>query len=339
MKWLKQLYYHSCAAWPTSVVKHISPVRTLFPYHHLVSDEALPHIKHLYQYKNIKQFTADVDFLLKHFRPVAVSDIADAIQHNKQLPKHSFLFTFDDGFREVYDIIAPILLQKGVPAVFFINPAFVDNAAIFYRCKISLLIDEIIKTGRQNSLHIYSNLLQKDISSFDILKAELKKINPTNQYILDDMAAELDYSYVDYWQKQQPFLTTIQIKELDQKGFTIGAHSWDHPYYELLNREQQLWQTTASVKYISEHIADGWRYFSFPHTDAILPQAFFDQLKADAKIDLLFGIQNQKEEYQNYMVHRFNAERPEVNTKGQVNGILLYMMLEKILGSHKVKRI
>lgn len=339
MKWLKQIYYHTCAVWPTSVVKHISPVRTLFPYHHLVSDEALPHIKHLYQYKSVKQFTADIDFLLKHFRPVSAADIADAIQHDKPLPKHSFLLTFDDGFREVYDIIAPILLRKGVPAVFFINPAFVDNKAIFYRCKISLLIDEIIKTGQQNSLHIYSNLLQKDISSFDILKAELKKLNHTNQYILDDMAAALHYSYNDYWQKQQPFLTTAQIKELHQQGFTIGAHSWDHPYYEFLDQEQQLWQTTASVKYINDTISPPYSYFSFPHIDTILPQAFFDQLNRDTKIDLLFGVQNQKEEYQNRMVHRFNAERPEVAIKSQVNGILLYTTLQKILGRHKIERI
>lgn len=333
------MYYHTCAMCPTSVVKRISPVRTLFPYHHLVSDEALPHIRHLYQYKNIKQFTADIDFLVKHFRPVAAGDIADAVQHHKPLPKHSFLLTFDDGFREAYDIIAPILLQKGIPAVFFINPAFVDNKEIFYRCKISLLIDEIIKTGQQNSLPLYSDILQKSISSFDILKAELKKINFANQYVLDDMAGALHYSYKDYWQKQQPFLTTVQIKSLHQQGFAIGAHSWDHPYYELLNQEQQLWQTAASLKYIRDTIPASYSYFSFPHTDALLPQSFFNRLKADCKIDLLFGIQNGKEEYHNCMVHRFNAERPEVKIKSGVNGILLYMALQKILGRHKIERI
>src|SRR5437868_11346983 len=143
MKLLKKAYYTACSLLPSSIVKKISPVKTLLPYHHLVSDEDLLHIKHLYAYKSSTQFRNDLDYLLKNFHPVSADELSKAINTGEETPSNSFLLTFDDGFKEVYDVISPILLEKGIPAVFFVNPAFIDNKELFYRCKISLVIEEL----------------------------------------------------------------------------------------------------------------------------------------------------------------------------------------------------
>ena len=36
----------------------------VIPYYHMVSDEQVPHVKHLYRYRNVRQFTKDLDFFL-----------------------------------------------------------------------------------------------------------------------------------------------------------------------------------------------------------------------------------------------------------------------------------
>lgn len=337
MSLVKRLYYKASSLLPTLLFQQLSSVRTLFPYHHLVSDDEVLHIKNLYPYKGVQQFKGDIDFLLKHFKPVSPEEIADKIRSGSQLPSRSFLLTFDDGFKEVYEVIAPILYQKGIPAVFFVNPAFVDNKELFYRCKISLVIEELSSNGK--ALAIATDIFKKDISDRNILIEELKKINQDNKFILDKFAEELNYSFDNYLIQCRPFLTTEQIVQLKTKGFSIGAHSWDHPYYELLNLEEQLQQTVTSIKYVQENFSLSHNYFSFPHTDAVLQQLFFDELKRlSVPIDLLFGIQNQKEETQNKIIHRFNAERPEIKIKEQINGILFYCMLQKALGKHKIHR-
>ena len=340
MKLLKHIYYSACSMLPTSSLTSLSPVKTLFPYQHLVSDEDLLHIKHLYAYKNVRQFKKDIDFLLKHFKPVSAEQIADAVANQKELPPRSFLITFDDGFREAHDVIAPILYQKGVPAIFFINPAFIDNKELFYRCKISLLIEELSKQKEQAAVQLTTAILHANVSSFEDIYETLKGIKQDQQSLLDDLAARIGYSFEAYLKKQQPFLTSVQVKELDKLGFTIGAHSWNHPYYDLLNVESQLWETVASADYVSDMVAAPHRFFSFPHYDNRLPQSFFNQLsQADSKIDLLFGTQNQKLELQNKTVHRFNSERPEIGIRSQVNGILMYCIMQKAFGRHKIERV
>jgi peptidoglycan/xylan/chitin deacetylase (PgdA/CDA1 family) len=337
MSLVKHLYYKVSSLLPTLLFQQLSSVRTLFPYHHLVSDDEVLHVKNLYAYKSISQFEDDIEFLLKHFKPVSAEEIADKLKSGSELPRKSFLLTFDDGFKEVHEVIAPILYKKGIPAIFFVNPAFVDNKELFYRCKISLIIEELKKS--ENALKIGTHIFKKNLYHSNELFEELKKINQNNKLILDVFAEELNYSFQDYLNRYRPFLTTEQILQLKAKGFAIGAHSWDHPYYELLNIEQQLWQTIASIKYIQESFSFSHGYFSFPHTDAVLKQSFFDELKRQSvPIDLLFGIQNQKEELGNKIIHRFNAERPEIKIREQINGILFYCMLQKAFGKHKIHR-
>src|SRR5438067_10965432 len=121
MNLLKKAYYSACSLFPPSLIQRISPVKTLLPYHHLVSDKELLHIKHLYSYKNTNQFKKDIDYFLKYFKPATVDELMDKINNKRPLPAGRFLLTFDDGFKEVYEVIAPILSACKIPAIFFIN--------------------------------------------------------------------------------------------------------------------------------------------------------------------------------------------------------------------------
>ncbi len=120
MKLSKKIYYEACSLIPISLLKKWAAPSTLLPYHHLVSDQDVLHVKHLYPYKNIRQFKKDLDLLLKYYRPVGVDEIIKSVSDRKPLPQNAFLLSFDDGFKEVNDIVAPILLaQRGCPAIFF----------------------------------------------------------------------------------------------------------------------------------------------------------------------------------------------------------------------------
>lgn len=342
MKLYKKAYYNLVSLIPEKWIRAIAPVSTLFPYHHTVSDEELLHIKHLYPYKNVAQFRQDLDSLLKLYKPVSAGDINEALIAGKKLPPNSFLLSFDDGFREVYDIIAPILIEKGVPAIFFINPAFLDNQELFYRCKVSLIIEELLR--RKDDPVVFKNCAvlfhQKKISTHKELLSTIKKINNLDQYLLDNLAAELTFSFNDYLQSKTPFLTTSQVKELAGKGFSIGAHSWDHPYYNLLPEEEQQRQTINSCRYVKDHFLTSINLFSFPFSDISISQNFFDEMKkVPAQVDIYFGTQNNKCELSNRVIHRFNAERPVLPISKQLKGLLLMLTFQHLIHKYSIKRL
>ena len=73
--------------------------------------------------------------------------------------------------------------------------------------------------------------------------------------------------------------------------------------------------------------------------DTEVTQDFFDEMALEyPAIDAFFGVQNQKSELQNKMLHRFNAERPQVAMKKQLNGILMLIFLQRLFKKQFVNR-
>lgn len=336
MKLLKRLYYGAADLIPLQFLIRTSPVKSVFPYHHIVSDEDVPHISNLYSYKNTTEFKKDLEFLLKKFKPIHPADLVDYVKQHGCLPEKRFLLTFDDGFREIYEVVAPILKAKDIPAIFFVNPAFVDNKEMFYRNKISVLLGEIKQSGPSAVKKIATIL--SSLEDYQDIRNAMLRIRQTNKELLNEIADVLNISFKEYLEKRRPWLTTQQIKGLSDQGFCLGGHSWNHPYYQSIPLEEQVKQTIDSCNY-ARQFQNHTVTFAFPHFDADLSQELFDAiLKEENKIDLLFGTQNQKNEINNKMIHRFNCERPGLPISQHIKGVLLYSVLQKLFNQQNIIR-
>ena len=339
MSLFKSLFLGGSSALPIKILQAISPTSLYLPYHHLVSNKKVPHIDHLYPYKNENQFIKDLDYLLKHFSPIEVEEVLNCLNENRPFPKNSFLITFDDGLKEIYDVVSPILEKKGVPAVFFLNTAYIDNKRLFYRFKISLLIDEFLKNSSSPSyLKIYNDVLQCDIQQVKTIINKLKHTQQADENILDKIASGIGFSFENYLDTIQPFLTTAQIESLIKKGFSIGGHSVNHPYYPSLTLDGQIKETVDCLHSLSEDFNLKNKLFAFPHSDKEITQSFFDKININ-NVELFFGIQNQKKEIKNRVLQRFNAERPGIFLEKQIKSVMLYNWMMERLGRNIVSRI
>jgi peptidoglycan/xylan/chitin deacetylase (PgdA/CDA1 family) len=272
-----------------TIFQAITKQKLMLPFYHAVAEQPLPHIKHLYQMKTVKQFLKDLDFLLQHFEPIDAETLYQ-FHVNKTIPQKSvFHLTFDDGLKEIYEIVAPILLQKGVPATFFVNSGFVDNKALFYRYHASLAIGDLSQKEKlTNSLKT------------EILSCSYKNRDDLIQYFSQQ---QID----DFLKTEKPYLTVEQIKQLGVQGFTIGAHSINHPYYEEISIEEQLRQTLDSLEFISSLMHQKLRLFAFPFTDFNVSRNFFNNI--EPFVDLSFGTANFKKEEIPFHYQRIAAEK------------------------------
>ena len=338
MSLLKSLFLGGSSVLPIKTLQALSPTSLYLPYHHLVSNEKVAHIAHLYPFKNEKQFNKDLDYLLKYFSPIEIPEILNCIKENRPFPKNSFLITFDDGLSEIYNVVAPILEKKGIPAIFFINNAYVDNKKLFYRFKISLLIDELIKNANSNSvIKVYAAALNSNSLKPENIIERLKDVQQSDEATLDQIANQIGFSFENYLQTIQPFLTSLQIKALLDKGFYIGGHSVSHPYYPSLSLDGQLQETLESLQLLNERFEIKNRLFAFPHSDKEITQSFFEKIKNE-EVELFFGIQNQKKETKNRVLHRFNAERPHIPLQQQIKSVMVYNWVMNLLGRDNVLR-
>ncbi len=338
MQFRKRIFYALANACPIRLLQKTPASRLLLPYHHLVSDSVVPHIRHLYPYKGTKAFEADLDYLLKHFRPASLPEVMTAAKENRPLSGNSFLLTFDDGLREVADIIAPMLQRKGIPAVFFLNSAFLDNRSLFYKFKISLLIDALQQRPYSKSELQAAGQALNAAPGEDPAMA-LRRITWRSKDLADKAGEVLGLDFSAYLEKERPFLSLEQVGALVRQGFSIGGHSVDHPYYNELSLEEQVSQTRESVEFLVKHFGVDYRVFAFPHTDAGVSGAFFETvMQGEQAVDLVFGTGNQQKDMLPGILHRFNCERPDIGISSSTKGILLLNGLKSLAGRGAVKR-
>jgi len=322
----------------TSLYQKLSGKHLVFPFYHSVAFQPLPHIDSLYTLRTEMNFRNDIDYLLAHFNPIEPQK-ALTFHHEKKHPaKPSFLLSFDDGLSGFYHHESHLLYKKGIPAIVFLNSAFIDNKDLFYRYKASLLINHLHEnpeTIRLISVFLADHgIIKKDLSE------ALLTIKFQDQHLLDKIANICQYSFKDFLQKQQPYLTTEQIKELSQKGFLFGAHSIDHPKYSDIPFEEQFKQTQLSVEYVKNKFQQPLSLFAFPFTDdgvsVKLFNTFFDPEKT--MVDFSFGGAGIKNDISPRHIQRIPMEGIHASGRKIIKTEYLYYMVKSLFGKNTIRR-
>jgi peptidoglycan/xylan/chitin deacetylase (PgdA/CDA1 family) len=311
--------------------------KLILPFYHLATDAQPPHIRHLYIPKNIRAFEAETDYLLKHYNPLDLSDLYDVIKNGKTVEKPSFFLSFDDGLSEFHDIVAPILYRKGIPCACFLNSAFTDNKDLFYRYKVSLLIDFF-----SNNPSVVSNIISNEVVSKlngKTLTQKLLSINYLNRYILDTVAVESGIDFGHYLKNNKPYMNSDQILSLIAKGFYFGAHSIDHPRYSLLTEDDQLVQTITSIQWVRNKFNLPYSIFAFPFTDDGVHTSFFRALDNVSNQNLItFGTSGLKSDPVHNHFQRLSMKSNGYDTETHIKTEYIYYILKSWLNKNIIKR-
>lgn len=292
------------------------------PFYHAVSNEKLPYLLN-YPYRNVKQFESELDYFLNYFIPVGLEEMISEDSTGKKI----FHLSFDDGLRQCADVIAPVLLRKGIPATFFINTAFTDNRNLFHRYKASIILSSLKK---KPAPEVERFLAAGNLAGERILAASISQVN-----VLDEAAALLDINFDDFLRDQKPYLTSEQIKKLAAEGFLIGAHSHCHPEFWEISEEEQLNEVKTSVELVNQLIKPAIKAFSFPFTDDKVPASVLTSLKKEKICDVTFGTAGIKKDSFSHHFQRYPVEQPgdfSRNLKAEI----VYYELRKWIGKASV---
>ena len=288
------LLSNGAARIPIKWMRSLSGVPLVVPYYHLVSDTTVPHVSHLYRFRTIAEFMSDLEFLLSRFEPVTLRDIVEALNGTRTLSRLCFHLTFDDGFREMHDIVGPILHRAGVPATFFLTTAFLDGGGLAHHNALSVLLDRLQSRHPRlgaASLRRVESLLPAARRDRATLRERVLSIRYAQKSLVRSLAETLDVDLNQYVSEMRPYLSSEQIARLLDWGFSIGAHSHDHPLYADLPLPHQLAQTRVSMHLLRTRFGVSPKAFAFPHTDTGIEAAFFRGVFSEPEplLDISFG--------------------------------------------------
>lgn len=323
---------------PLRLLIRLSGQYDILPFYHVVSDAYLPHVKSLYSYPSVKQFRRDLNFLLKFFRPASVDTFIKT--NTRASGKCRFLLGFDDGLREIMHSVVPVLKEKGIPAVFFVNTGFVDNRALFFKHKAALLYDKWRSLTNPPSQQIQQKLAAYGIKSTDFVPETLLEISYAQRHVLSELAPLLEVNFGEFLEKQRPYLTWNEIRKLHQEGFEIGTHTRYHPFMPDLPLQEQLAEVQRAGHDLQKHIPVSRHLFSFPFTDEGISHSFFRKLQqpANGYADFTFACAGLKRQRYHNHFQRIPMEVQGLSARKIIHGEYAYFLLKTPLGRNRVKR-
>jgi peptidoglycan/xylan/chitin deacetylase (PgdA/CDA1 family) len=300
-----------CAAFavPFSWVRVLCGQDYFGPFYHIIGTNENPLLKNLYKYKTVKQFRADLEFFCQHFEPVSVNSYINRLNGKESYNKPFFFLSFDDGMSECYEFIAPILKEFKISACFFVCSDFIDNKSMFFRHKISLIIERLkSKEAIPDRLYELMNVEQNDLNK--VIQKLSACVNPQT-LPLDNVCEVLDIDIQKYLSVHKPYLTSEQLKELVKAGHTVGGHSKSHPIYASLSPEQRLNETNECLTEISILMEQDITHLSFPFDSHDVPNSFFSNFES---IHFFDSVSFVKEKHNNLIgrnfMERFDCKIP-----------------------------
>jgi len=324
---------------PMKLLTRMSGQDLLLPYYHAVSDKPMPHVDKVYPVRSLKRFRKDLDFLLKHYEPVALDELISGISTKRSKP--AMFLSFDDGLSEIYHVVSPVLTAKGIPAAFFINTDFIDNRDLFYRYKCSLLLDRFKSINYSPAvtelLHSRYHLAS---SKKRCVREFLLELSYDNRREFDEVGKLVDLDFKTFLKVKKPYMSMEQIKELSDRGFYIGAHSKDHPHFALLSPTDRLIQFKESMEFLQDGMDLKYGIFSFPFSDDGVPADFFSAMRKQGMpgLDASFGTAGLKNDPVNNHFHRVQMETRKASALQIIKGEYLYYLGKGPVGKNELKR-
>ncbi len=308
-------------------------IDAFFPFYHAISDRELPHVKHLYPLRNVEQFKKDLDFMLEHFLPVKMSEfLSGSFLMDPARPP--MVLSFDDGLIQCYEEVMPVLMSRGVPATFFLNNAFIDNRSMFFRFKVSLLVEQL-KTVSDTKKNRAAQILHCELSE---IRTRLMSVNYVEREITDQVADAIGYSFSEYLMRDPVYLTSMHIKKMLDEGFEFGSHGIDHPLFGLLKKQTTIDHIQASMEDLKKRYNLSHSYFAFPFTDSGVEDSTIDALFKMNIIDAGFGTAGLKEDKWPGYHQRVPMELLDKDAKTTLNGEINRRRARKLTGSNVTRR-
>lgn len=263
---------------------HLLLQRTLVcPVYHIARNDTPVWWNGRYSIKSPQQFERELDLLLGFGSPISLDDLLNWQNGRSIRPKGWFL-SFDDGYRELHDVIAPILRRKGIPATFFLCSSLIDNQRPFFEDVAGFVADRFSKVSQATQSAVLRALRDLGLTLSQLLKSRLPRWEAM------DMVTELLVIDIQQWLiNEQPYLTGAHVTSLLHDGFHVGAHSVDHPLFSEISPADREAQLRICMQTLTTRFPGVSRVFAFPYGEFGMSGKELLELQHAGEISMCFG--------------------------------------------------
>ena len=210
-------------------------------------------------------FDAQIRFFKNNFDVVQPQDL-DGV---RGAARGRYLqITFDDGYRDNYEIAFPILQAQGVGATFFVATGYLDKPCVPWWDEIAWMIRGSKRSSLPSSAWLSGSLPLDQPTRVNAIR-ELGRIHLATPLakqadFLNYLAAATGSGRCDSETARDLWMTWDMTREMRRGGMSFGGHTVNHIELSRLSRQEQAEEIRASKQRLEEELGEPMSVFSYP---------------------------------------------------------------------------
>ncbi|MGF7119278.1 polysaccharide deacetylase family protein [Methanobacterium oryzae] len=215
-----------------------------------------------------KIFEYHINYLSKNFKIVTLSNLSEMIR-NGNVPEKAVVITFDDGYKDNYEVAFPILKKYNAPATVFLATGPVEEKNLFWWDKINYaLFHTDMESIDLNHIGAYQLCCNEDkiLAGLNIQEKLKKMDNNKKETVMGELINLTDVTIPEKLGKKY-LLSWDEIKKMNKNGIEFGSHTVTHPILTNVSIDKAKWELINSKKCIEENLETEVKSFAYPNGD------------------------------------------------------------------------
>jgi peptidoglycan/xylan/chitin deacetylase (PgdA/CDA1 family) len=207
----------------------------------------------------VQSFRQQIDWLHTHFQVLTLDEFLAQLDCRSPGYKRAALLTFDDGYRDNFDIAAQILLERNIPATFFISSGFLSSprlpwwdhvAYVLKQTQLPHLTVQRDSLKKRAPLAIDLTTMRRADAIALVIRAFLDETIPDEPWFLTELAACAEVQIDSKQLANTLFMSWNQLRQLTRQSqnLSIGSHTATHRRLASLNSNSQQSELVESKR-------------------------------------------------------------------------------------------
>lgn len=216
-------------------------------------------------------FETHLRYIKNHYRVLSLTEAVSHLNNQTSLPSRSAVITVDDGYRDFYEIVFPILDRFSMPATLYAVTDFIDGADWIWTDKARFILictDKVVL-----DFSIGGKTFRRPLDDLESRLAAAGKINSELKMLSDDEKNEVLVEFSKAMNVEIPVLPTDEFgpfnwenaREMEKGGVTIGSHTRSHPILTNVDTDRLGAELRTSRSLIQNKLQKEEVHFCYPN--------------------------------------------------------------------------
>lgn len=181
------------------------------------------------------------------------------------LPPNSLIITFDDGYKNNYTQLFPLLKKYDIPATIFLPTAYIGKKQVAWYDIVTYCVSRTKKEKVIIDSRIFDVITDKQkIETIVKLKRKVRIAREARAKIIAEVVKETGINPAFCEEENFLFLSWEQCNKIKKSKVTFGSHSCTHEYMDEISEEKLKKEVCESKKIIKTKVRQPCLAFAYP---------------------------------------------------------------------------